>query len=664
MEDDEQQQTRQELLQYFERVEGMLDSSEFDDDESKELFLTNVFEEVKGKEKRLTCDLQCSRVLEKIIAQAPFTAISAFTDALRDDFDDLLGNRYASHVLQAIVAAVHRSLRVTVADDDEDKEEKVEALTQLHQTFQLLVKSLIANLYESMTGTYSSHVFRSAILCLAGMPLPSNMRARSSRGYREFFQQDKDKVLVVPCAQLPQAFLDTLTLAANAIKEDSNQLADWLYHHTASPCLQTVLQALQQTQAAKSCDALCLAILGSFSEGNPLTTAIATAVASHTIEVCLQVGSVAVVQQIFDAGFRGQCLEQATHGIANFVFQKLLKRANTSIVETVCDELLDNVEDVLAEGTGSVLVALIAAAGRCQTRQGLVIKALAAAFHFDWETNGADVARCLLSVSTLERWQELLAEPEGVPVHLRYTSLGSQMVQSVASMDASCNKGLVNAFGKLSQAEFKEMACHKHGSFALQALLSSPSVGGKRKSKLVSHLVPSIPEIATDKFGSHIVDAAWAAAGIKTKEALAAALVAKESTVKDTPQGKFVWRNCKLDVFKRNKDDWLPQIKAAEKQKRLLADATSQSAKRPAKDEIDQLFAGTELEKPSAKKKKGAKTEKKKKDKTAKTSKRDKQASNPDLDFLSEALETTKETNHGPDAPLKTKKKKKKSKKD
>jgi nucleolar protein 9 len=562
MDDDEQQQTRQELLQYFERVEGMLDSSEFDDDESKELFLTNVFEEVKGKEKRLTCDLQCSRVLEKIIGQAPVTALAEFTEALRDEFDDLLGNRYASHVLQAIVAAVHRSLRVKIAEDDEDGEEKTKALEQLHQTFQSLVKSLIANLYDSMTGTYSSHVFRSAILCLAGMPLPSKMRARSSRGYREFFQQDKEQALIVPYLQLPEAFIATLTLAANAMKDDASQLADLLYHNTASPCLQTMLQALQQTKAAKSCDALCLAILGSFSEGNPLTTAIATPVASHTIEVCLQVGSADVVQQIFDQGFRTRCLEQATHGIANFVFQKLLKRADVGAVEAVCDELLDNMEDVLAEGTGSVLVELIAATGRCQTRQGLVIKALAAAFHFDWESNGADVARCLLSVSTLERWGELLAEPEGVPMHLKYTSLGSQMVQSVASMDAICNKGLVNAFGKLSQDEFKEMACHKHGSFALQALLASPSVGGKRKSKLISHLVPSIPELATNKFGSHIVDAAWDAAGIKTKEAMAAALVAKESSVKDTPQGKFVWRNCKLDVFKRNKDDWYVQWKS------------------------------------------------------------------------------------------------------
>ena len=39
----------------------------------------------------------------------------------------------------------------------------------------------------------------------------------------------------------------------------------------------------------------------------------------------------------------------------------------------------------------------------------------------------------------------------------------------------------------------------------------------------------------------------------------------------------------------------MPQIKADEKQKRLRADAEEQSQKRAPTDEIDEVFAGTEV---------------------------------------------------------------------
>ena len=68
MAEEEEHEQRQQLLGYFQRVEVMLADPDFGADaEQSELFVANVFAEAASKEFRLSCDLVCSRVLERLI---------------------------------------------------------------------------------------------------------------------------------------------------------------------------------------------------------------------------------------------------------------------------------------------------------------------------------------------------------------------------------------------------------------------------------------------------------------------------------------------------------------------------------------------------------------------------------------------------------------------
>ena len=550
MEDEEQ--SRHELLQYFERVEGMLDSATFEDEESKELFLGNVLEEIKGKEKRLACDLHCSRVLEKFISQALPETLSTLLAALAPDFPDLLCNRYGSHVLQAAISAIHRLDANESTSEETNGEDHLEHVESIRKYFLDLTQHLLDNLDESMRETYSSHVFRSVILCLAGLSLPTKMRAKSSRGYRDANnQRDSSTTKAHP---VPHQYSVCLDGAIKSIVEDS-QLCDWIYHRTAGPCLQAFLKASAAVKN-ESCESLSKAILGTFNADNAMAAAVCDATASHVIDVCLELGSEEIIHDIFAGGFQGDLLDRAGHGISNFVLQKLLQKAAVNDVSKMADELCDNIEDVLAEAKASVVAELINAAARCQTRQEQVLKGLATAFHFDWVENVEEAALCLLSVSTLERWKELQATEEGDKLHVRFTAIGCQLVRALANMDAEYNQHIVMSLSRRSSEELLAMACHKNGSFALQALFTSSAVGSKRKANLISKLEGGFVRLASNSFGSHIVDAAWSAATIKAKTAIANELVAAESQVKSAPQGKFIWRNCKLDVFKHHRDEW------------------------------------------------------------------------------------------------------------
>ena len=58
---DEQEQ------EYFKQADSMLEMNTFGDDEERDLFLTNVYKEAKGKELKIANSQSCSRLMERLI---------------------------------------------------------------------------------------------------------------------------------------------------------------------------------------------------------------------------------------------------------------------------------------------------------------------------------------------------------------------------------------------------------------------------------------------------------------------------------------------------------------------------------------------------------------------------------------------------------------------
>jgi len=62
-------------------------------------------------------------------------------------------------------------------------------------------------------------------------------------------------------------------------------------------------------------------------------------------------------------------------------------------------------------------------------------------------------------------------------------------------------------------------------------------------------------EISCNRYGSHLIDKCWSVSYLKMKESIAEELLDSERELNSNFQGKCVLRNCKIDNFKRNRQE-------------------------------------------------------------------------------------------------------------
>ena len=149
----------------------MLDSHELDGQpEERSLFIRNVLSELKHDEYRVSCDMLCSRVLEKLFEVATPHHVHVFACGLLESIVPLAKHRYGSHVLQAIISKVGLALRLGSGTTEDDAEQETEPLatSSLPEAFLRISEALLADFSSLMTDTYGAHVLAATTLALAG----------------------------------------------------------------------------------------------------------------------------------------------------------------------------------------------------------------------------------------------------------------------------------------------------------------------------------------------------------------------------------------------------------------------------------------------------------------------------------------------------------------
>eukprot|EP00126_Sphaerothecum_destruens_P007820 Sdes_comp20005_c0_seq1m12655 len=175
-------------IQYFERVEAMLDSHEFENEEDKLMFIGNVFMEVEGQELLLAFDQDASRILEKLLRVSSNFHIRVFLDKMTGQYMKLFTNRYGSHVLQTLLTLLPGQFRYEDIHGSDYVGEEKESLGELSDS-----KTLLMNICDEvekhisvlLVDKYASHVFRVIIFVLSGTEIPEEvLRSKSSRQFQ------------------------------------------------------------------------------------------------------------------------------------------------------------------------------------------------------------------------------------------------------------------------------------------------------------------------------------------------------------------------------------------------------------------------------------------------------------------------------------------------
>ena len=178
---------------YFKRVEDVINEDDFDDEESRKLFVENVFTQVENNELKLFCDLIVSRTMEKLIVYFNDVQIRRVMQNIKDHFCKIAMDKFGSHVLQSLICVIPKAIR-SERSKIREIEQNIDDLKSAEELFLNLCDCLRENLTELVNHTYGSHVVRTAFEVLGGVKVADNVvRSRASRQSRERSNQSEEK---------------------------------------------------------------------------------------------------------------------------------------------------------------------------------------------------------------------------------------------------------------------------------------------------------------------------------------------------------------------------------------------------------------------------------------------------------------------------------------
>ncbi|KAG4091742.1 ARM repeat-containing protein [Neocallimastix lanati (nom. inval.)] len=567
------------ILQYFSNIEKMLSEQEFEDEEEHEMFLNNIYKEIDGNELQLATDKECSRIMEKILKVSNDAQIRVFLNQLNEKYIELFTHRYGSHVCQTILVLgsdiIEREIKgesvIMNSDDNQNPPPTMQ---------ELVVK--MCNILEDywihlISNQFGSHLLRVILMILSGqyVTLESNeVRSKKSKQYnaknnvnfKNTEQNLKRKRLV------PDSFKDILNNILEKLTKDMGptELHVFCVNSIANP----VLQYLVKIQYENGSESIINNIFntkedGSIEKDNFVNDLLKHPVGSHLFEKMLKYCSDKMFHNIFITYFHGRLVELSRNNISNFVVQHLLENVRSSQqLQIMIKEIISEFEFFLFRGRSGVVVKAVEACGKHKVQQKEIVNAINKAFHVTNESRKT-IIKLLL---TLKKYEDYIRDSNAP-----YLIQGALMIETLLSFEDGNNKFLIESLINLSHKEIKEWAIDAIASRVIESFLLSSQVLLKAKRKILHMFDGNYGEIACNRYGSHLVDKCWAVSDLKMKESIAEELLENERELNSNFHGKFVLRNCKIENFKRNRQEWIEHEHGLERKKQMFEELLNDS---------------------------------------------------------------------------------------
>ncbi|XP_060066198.1 nucleolar protein 9-like [Ylistrum balloti] len=568
-----------EVINYYKRVSETLDE-EFDSSEDKDIFLNNVFGQLKEDGLKVCHLASTSRIFERLIGLSEASHIRTLLQIFKSDWSDMLTDRFASHVLQNTLAQVPRCLKTKL--ESEDVEETEEDLT-LEGLFLNLCCYVKDNLMNSLD-VYSSHIVRVILQILAGVAVDEQViRSRLSRNQRRDNQQNMlptfDKF------EPPDLFRKMLKKMTKEIFR-MEDFKDRLCSSTTNPVIQTLLLVHHQKEDENKkylLKVLNTSDLCSEMENDSSLPAIATdEIGSFLVEQILNLGSEDMYRDIYKKVFKGKLTYYALHPVANFILQKLLSNVKEKeLFEEMFEEASVLIEDLLALNHLGVVTRMAETCLRLGCRQEKLVRCIMGAFHCaDPVERQTKLSPLLLSLSTYEVYFGIDEDADNadksvkteekekiVPVLKNINYHGSVLMQNLLRFGNP--KIVVSGILDLAPAELRNLVCNPCGSHVVDVFCQSPSMGEKSRDLLFKRMKGTYMDIACDKNGSRTLDNMWKCATLNQKLIVAEELGRNESKLQGDRFGFYVHKNCGIFHYKHRLQEW-KEVQGQSQKKRKL----------------------------------------------------------------------------------------------
>lgn len=438
-----------------------------------------------------------------------------------------------------------------------------------------------------MTDPYASHVLRVLLLVLAGEPLDQDstkflLQSRKKEGVTvqgTESQQDTQKSRTVP-----GSFSEGLEkmIAESVAGLDTDKLRTLATHPNANPTLQLLLK-LELTHFGKSRGKDEASIVRKLLPDDPIAAGngsgifinamVYDAVGSHLVEQIVRYAPAKMFKSLNKQYFKEKLASLARNEIAGYVVCRVLERMGKDDLMEAHEALIPTVPSLLERNRTMVVTTLIE---RCAIRD-VDTQAIAAQidttfrhedrfdverflkFEVTPETNGdnRETPHDSVQSSVNENVAPFSRPSEPNKVHFNL------LAQAMLLVPGSLSGLILDSMVALDVPVLVEMAKDRIASRTVQQALTTKNATIIERRKLVQRFYGHIADMAVDKAASHVVDCIWEGThGLAfIRERIAEELGESEAQLRESAHGRAVWKNWKMDIYKRKRHEWIRQSK-------------------------------------------------------------------------------------------------------
>lgn len=500
----------------------------------------------------------------------------------------LIQHRFASHCCEKLFtrAAPFVTKELLSPPNPEDAQDG-EIFVSMENLFLYTIGELEGNIGFLMTDRFASHALRVLLLVLAGEPLVESKSLLQSKrkehitvhGERQNDVEQETK------RSVPDSFTETLQnlMKSSVAGLDTTNLRALATHQVGNPTLQLLIK-LELNHFGKQKAKEETSIIRTLLPDDPITPESDSAIfingivydpiGSHLVEAIIENAPGKMFKSLYKGLLKERMASLARNEIAGYVVCKVLERLSRDDLFEAHELIAPTIPSLVERSRFGVVRTLMQ---RCHVRE-IDTRALAVQLGeaYKKENNGFDIKRLL----QVEEPKEAaingdadgadgidglhLGQQAPAPAFNPGTKLqGSLMAQEMIAIPGALSGLVFDGLVSLPALTLVTMSRDHIISRTLQAAMSSPNATIISRRKLIQQFYGNIGEMALDRSASRVVDAVWEGThGLAfIRERIAEELAENEPALRDSPCGRAVWKNWKMDLYKRKRPEWVRQSK-------------------------------------------------------------------------------------------------------
>lgn len=541
----------EEEMGYYANVNNKISTNDFESEDDRNMFIEAVYRESAGKEIKIASSQSCSRHLEKVIRLSSPSQLSSLFEAFLQDLNYLVQHRFGSHCCESLFAEAAKYIDPSPKGRG-TKEELLE------DKFLGAVEALKPNIGYLLTERFASHTLRVLLLVLSGQPLEqASVREVIASRKKEHVDitripEEASTVIRKTPASFRTALQDLIHSAIGAV--DATYLRALATHPTGNPMLQLLLRLELSDNDANKVVLQRLIPDQNFepdSESSKFISGLVyDATGAYLVETLARYLPGKIFKKMYKNLFRERIGKLAKNEIASYVAIAIFERVGK-------DDLIHASESVIPELSGLIerhrLAVVKSLIERCNLR-GVDLGNFKSKLSIIYGSEAVSVLPKMLSFEIVsDDLSDETSRDESSVAHLQ----GSLLAQSLLQIEQLCDIVQKSLLAQPSEV-LQRMAKNPIASRVLQVALTSEVSSNTFLRRFIPRFFETIPGLAINPSGSHLVDALWVATygSHFMKERIARILQDNERSLRESQYGRNVWRNWSMDVFQRRPREW------------------------------------------------------------------------------------------------------------